>query len=81
MLFRSRIFDVIAAINAERGTTVLLVEQNAHYALKTASRAYVLAQGRVVLSGSSAELANNPDMRAAYLEGGVARIDERISGA
>jgi branched-chain amino acid transport system ATP-binding protein len=78
-LMVKRIFAAIADINAERKTTVLLVEQNAHHALRIASRAYVLAQGRVVLSGPSAELLHNPDVRAAYLEGGVAR-DDRISG-
>jgi branched-chain amino acid transport system ATP-binding protein len=72
-LMVKRIFAAIAEINAERRTTVLLVEQNAHHALRVASRAYVLAQGRVVLAGSSAELAHNPDVRAAYLEGGVVR--------
>jgi branched-chain amino acid transport system ATP-binding protein len=72
-LMVKRIFSTIAAINAERGTTVLLVEQNAHHALRVASRAYVLAQGRVCLAGASAELARNPDIRAAYLEGGLAR--------
>lgn len=74
-----RIFSAIGAINAERRTTVLLVEQNAFHALRLASRAYVLAQGRVVLAGPSAELAHNPDVRSAYLEGGLTR-DEPISG-
>ncbi|MGE5539821.1 MAG: ABC transporter ATP-binding protein [Gemmatimonas sp.] len=72
-LMVKRIFEAIADINAERKTTVLLIEQNAHHALRIASRGYVLAQGRVVLSGASAELAHNPEVRAAYLEGGVAR--------
>jgi branched-chain amino acid transport system ATP-binding protein len=71
-LMVKRIFSAIAAINAERGTTVLLVEQNAHHALRISARAYVLAQGRVCLTGTSAELAHNPDVRAAYLEGGLA---------
>jgi branched-chain amino acid transport system ATP-binding protein len=71
-LMVKRIFSAIAAINVERGTTVLLVEQNAHHALKISTRAYVLAQGRVCLSGPSPELAHNPDVRAAYLEGGLA---------
>jgi len=71
-LMVKRIFSAIAAINAERGTTVLLVEQNAYHALRVSSRAYVLAQGRVCLSGPSAELAHNPDVRSAYLEGGLA---------
>jgi branched-chain amino acid transport system ATP-binding protein len=78
-LMVKRIFAAVADINAERRTTVLLVEQNAHHALRLASRAYVLAQGRVVLAGASADLLNNPDVRAAYLEGGVVR-DDRVPG-
>jgi branched-chain amino acid transport system ATP-binding protein len=71
-LMVKRIFAAIAAINAERGTTVLLVEQNAHHGLRISARAYVLAQGRVCLSGASAELVRNADVRALYLEGGLA---------
>jgi branched-chain amino acid transport system ATP-binding protein len=78
-LMVKRIFGAIQDINAERKTTVLLIEQNANQALRIASRAYVLAQGRMVLSGSSAELLHNPDVRAAYLEGGVTHED-RVSG-
>jgi branched-chain amino acid transport system ATP-binding protein len=80
-LMVKRIFAAIAEINAERRTTVLLVEQNAHHALRVASRAYVLSHGKVVLSGPAADLARNPDVRAAYLEGGIVPVDERISGA
>src|SRR6185436_11434568 len=50
------IFDTVRAINA-RGTTILLVEQNAHLALATAHRAYVLETGAVALEGPAAELA------------------------
>ncbi|HTI85709.1 MAG TPA: ABC transporter ATP-binding protein [Alphaproteobacteria bacterium] len=78
-LMVKRIFAAIQDINAERKTTVLLIEQNANQALRIASRAYVLAQGRMVLTGSSAELLHNPDVRAAYLEGGVTHED-RVSG-
>lgn len=80
-LMAKRIFSAITAINAERHTTVLLVEQNAHHALRIAARAYVLAQGNVCLSGLSADLARNPDVRSAYLEGGLKRDNERISEA
>jgi len=45
----------------------LLVEQNAHLALKVSQRAYVMESGEITLSGSSAELAANPRVRAAYL--------------
>ncbi|OYQ34883.1 ABC transporter ATP-binding protein [Niveispirillum lacus] len=64
------IFEVIADLNKTRGMTILLVEQNAYHALKLAHRAYVLAQGQVVLEGGGAELLANPEVRAAYLEGG-----------
>ncbi|WP_347710425.1 ABC transporter ATP-binding protein [Niveispirillum sp. BGYR6] len=66
-----RIFDVIADLNKTRGMTILLVEQNAYHALKLAHRAYVLAQGQVVLQGAGPELLANPEVRAAYLEGGA----------
>ncbi len=62
------IFRVLKEIN-DRGATILLVEQNAHMALKIAHRAYVLQTGRIVLSGSAADLAANPEMRKAYLGG------------
>ncbi|MFL6655161.1 MAG: ABC transporter ATP-binding protein, partial [Sulfurifustis sp.] len=65
-----QIFRVIAEINAQ-GTTVLLVEQNAYHALKLAHRGYVLLAGKVTLSGGGAELLANPEVRAAYLEGGA----------
>ena len=62
------IFDVIVRLN-KQGTTILLVEQNALMALRTASRAYVLETGRIVLSGSAQEVAQNPDVKKAYLGG------------
>jgi branched-chain amino acid transport system ATP-binding protein len=65
-----QIFDAIVKINRERDVTILLVEQNAYQALKIATRGYVLATGRVVLEGSGRELLANPEIRAAYLEGG-----------
>jgi branched-chain amino acid transport system ATP-binding protein len=65
-----QIFDAIVKINREREVTILLVEQNAYQALKIATRGYVLATGRVVLEGSGRELLANPEIRAAYLEGG-----------
>jgi len=60
------IFDVIKKLN-KAGTTILLVEQNALMALRTASRAYVLETGRIVLSGSALEVAQNPEVKRAYL--------------
>jgi branched-chain amino acid transport system ATP-binding protein len=65
-----QIFQSIVEINREQGLTILLVEQNAYQALKIAHRGYVLATGRVVIEGSGAELLANPEIRAAYLEGG-----------
>lgn len=63
-----QIFDIIKEIN-ERGTTVLLVEQNAQQALQLAHRAYVLETGRVVKSAPAADLLDDPEVRAAYLGG------------
>jgi branched-chain amino acid transport system ATP-binding protein len=60
------IFDTIRDISAQ-GITILLVEQNANMALSIAHRAYVLETGRIVLSGSAAEVRENPQVRAAYL--------------
>ncbi|MBY9081073.1 ABC transporter ATP-binding protein [Paenibacillus sp. HN-1] len=60
------IFKIIQEVNAA-GTTVLLVEQNAHQALKIAHRAYVLETGRVVLEGDASELADSEEIKMAYL--------------
>jgi len=65
-LLVQEIFRIIREINQE-GTTILLVEQNAHLALSVAARAYVLQSGRVVLEGESDEVRRNPDVRRAYL--------------
>jgi branched-chain amino acid transport system ATP-binding protein len=65
-----RLFEVVLGLRA-RGTTVLLVEQNAHEALGVADRGYVLETGSVVLEGSAAELLRNPEVRRAYLGLGV----------
>ena len=71
-LVTKRIFEAIGRINATRGITILLVEQNAYQALKLARRGYVMQTGRIVLTGSGAELLAHPEVRAAYLEGGAA---------
>lgn len=60
---------ILQFINRERGVSVLLVEQNARMALSIAVRAYVMETGRVSLSGASAELAESPHVKAAYLGG------------
>ncbi|HEY1608809.1 MAG TPA: ABC transporter ATP-binding protein [Paraburkholderia sp.] len=67
-----QLFATIRAIR-ERGTTVLLVEQNANMALSVADRGYVLSTGRVLVEGTPATLLNNEEVRAAYLGGGKAR--------
>jgi branched-chain amino acid transport system ATP-binding protein len=61
------IFDKIVEINRELGVTILLVEQNANLALAIAHTAYVLETGKIVLSGPSAELAQNEEVKHAYL--------------
>ena len=69
-LMVKRIFEAIAAINRSHGTTILLVEQNAHQALRLAGRCYVLVNGEITLAGESDALLKNADVRRAYLEGG-----------
>jgi len=61
------IFEIIVRINRERGTTILLVEQNAHMALKIAEWGYVLEVGRIVMEDSCAQLAQKEDIREFYL--------------
>lgn len=63
-----QIFTIIKEINTT-GTTILLVEQNAHMALSIANRAYVLETGKIVLAGDSKQLAASEDVRKAYLGG------------
>ncbi len=60
------IFDIVTRIN-EAGTTVLLVEQNAQYALRTAQRGYVLQTGQIMFSGLTDELRNDQRVKEAYL--------------
>jgi branched-chain amino acid transport system ATP-binding protein len=61
-----QLFALIARINAD-GLSVLLVEQNVVQSLQLAHRAYILENGRIVLSGPSADIRNNPDLKRAYL--------------
>ncbi|TWP50572.1 ABC transporter ATP-binding protein [Lentzea tibetensis] len=63
-----QVLEIIRRIR-DGGTTILIVEQNAHQALRLADRAYVLESGRIVLSGPAAELAADPRVKAAYLGG------------
>ena len=61
------IFEIVVRINRERGATILLVEQNAHMALKIADHGYVLEVGRIVMDDTGARLAENADIREFYL--------------
>lgn len=74
-IFIKKIFSVIKELNEQLGMTILLVEQNAHHALRVAHRGYVLQHGQITLEGSGAELLANPAVRAAYLEGDTAQLD------
>ncbi len=74
-LIVKQIFRVIADLNRDRGMTILLVEQNAYHALKIAHRGYVMQHGQIVMSGKGADLANDPHIRAAYLEGGAPKVE------
>lgn len=67
-LFVKEIFDIIQRIN-EQGTTILLVEQNAHMAMSIADYAYVLETGKITLEGPGQELMQSEAVRAAYLGG------------
>lgn len=62
------IFSIIKDINA-KGTTILLVEQNARMALSVATRAYVMETGKIVMSGTGQELADSEEIQKAYLGG------------
>ena len=66
----NQIFSSIKNINKEKKVTVFLVEQNAKKALELADRGYVLVNGKISLEGQGKDLLNNPDVQAAYLEGG-----------
>jgi branched-chain amino acid transport system ATP-binding protein len=70
-----KIFSVIKALNEQYGMTILLVEQNAHHALRVAHRGYVLQHGHISLEGDGKTLLEDPAVRAAYLEGDTAQLD------
>jgi branched-chain amino acid transport system ATP-binding protein len=63
------IFEIVIRINRERGTTILLVEQNANMALHVASRGYVLETGRIVLEDTAENLIKNEQVKKSYLGG------------
>ena len=68
-LLMKRVFFSLKEINESEGTAILLVEQNARLALKFAKRGYVLENGNMVLSGDSAELLDDEEVKKAYLGG------------
>jgi len=68
-LVARQIFSAIGELNRRDGVTVLLVEQNAHHALRLAHRGYVLQNGRIVLTGTGRDLLADREVRAAYLGG------------
>jgi branched-chain amino acid transport system ATP-binding protein len=69
-LIVKQIFQVIRDINEQQGVTVFLIEQNAYHALRLAHRGYVMVNGRIVMAGTGKSLLADPEVRAAYLEGG-----------
>jgi branched-chain amino acid transport system ATP-binding protein len=84
-LIVKQIFNVIRELNERDGMTVFLVEQNAYHALKLAHRGYVMVTGTITMSGTGKELLADPQVQAAYLEGGrhdgpVPRRPERSGG-
>jgi branched-chain amino acid transport system ATP-binding protein len=76
-LYVQEIFSIIRRLNAEQGTTILLVEQNARAAMQVAERAYVLENGRVALSGTAEHLSKDEGIQKFYL--GVTEAGERRS--
>jgi branched-chain amino acid transport system ATP-binding protein len=76
-LLVQNIFEIIQRINKEAGVSILVVEQNANVALKTAEYAYVMENGRIVLDGEADQLAQNADIKEFYL--GLTQVGERKS--
>lgn len=65
-IYIQKVFEIIQKINAQ-GTTILLIEQNAHQALSIADRGYVIASGEIQLTGNGQKLLNDPQVKRAYL--------------
>jgi branched-chain amino acid transport system ATP-binding protein len=76
-LLVAEIFEIIKRLNADLGTTVLLVEQNARRALEISDHGFIMEQGRIVLEGPADELAENADVQEFYL--GITEAGERKS--
>ena len=73
-----QVFEMIRAINREKKTTILLIEQNAFQALLLATKAFVMVNGTIAKQGTGAELLHDPAIRSAYLEGNVTGIPRSI---
>ncbi|MGH7359192.1 MAG: ATP-binding cassette domain-containing protein, partial [Candidatus Rokuibacteriota bacterium] len=73
----AEIFDIVGRLNREEGLSVLLAEQNAAMALRVAQHAYVMENGRVVLDGDRATIAENEDIKEFYL--GLSGVGSRKS--
>ena len=71
-LYIKKIFQTIRELNEDHGMTILLIEQNAHHALRAAHRGYVMQHGQITLTGTGRDLLASAEVRAAYLEGGHA---------
>jgi len=71
-LYIKKIFQTIRELNEDHGMTILLIEQNAHHALRAAHRGYVMQHGQITMTGTGRDLLASAEVRAAYLEGGHA---------
>ena len=69
-LLVKEVFKIIEQINKEQGITILLVEQNANYALRAADYGYIMESGKIVMDGTSEYLLSNEDVKEFYLGGG-----------
>jgi branched-chain amino acid transport system ATP-binding protein len=69
-LLVKEVFDIIDKINKDQGITMLLVEQNANYAIKASDYGYIMESGKIVLDGTKEQLLSNEDVKEFYLGGG-----------
>ena len=72
-LLVKEVFGIIQRLNRELGVTILLVEQNARMALRSAARGYIMEQGKIVLDGTARQLSENEDVKEFYLGQGAER--------
>lgn len=75
-----RMFEMIRRINEERGTTILLAEQNARKTLEIAHSGYVLQKGRIIAQGKATEVAGNEVVKRAYLKAESSSISRGKAG-